>query len=256
MMYGSTHMGAGSWISIFGTAIILVLIVTAIIWLLSGRRGRPKASAVETNSQRGPADGLAATPVASGLPGSEVVKLRDGSSVTVRAIGQGDEAPLLRFLTDLCADSRRLRFFSGCVDVAAAAHWAAGTPADRYGLLAHDQMGVIVAHAACVQLDQTRAEVAVEVADHLHDCGLGTMLLERLATVAEKRGITQFVAEVLPENRLMLDVFRDGFDAQVALRGGIEMVEFPTSSWRLARERFDDQSPRSPPVLIKPRSSA
>jgi GNAT superfamily N-acetyltransferase len=172
------------------------------------------------------------------------VKLRDGSSATIRTVGQGDETPLLQFLTDLCADSRRLRFFSGCVDVAGAAHWAAGTPADRHGLLAHDQMGVLVAHAACAQLDQTRAEVAVEVADHLHDCGLGTILLERLAAVAEERGITQFVAEVLPENRLMLDVFRDGFDARVALRGGIEMVTFPTSSWRLARERFDGQSPR------------
>jgi GNAT superfamily N-acetyltransferase len=211
---------------------------------------------VETKARWAATDGSAASAVASAPPGSEVVKLRDGSSVTVRAVGQDDEAPLLRFLTDLCADSRRLRFFSGCVDVAGAAHWAAGTPAGRYGLLAHDEMGALVAHAACVQFDQTRAEVAMEVADHLHDCGLGTTLLERLAAVAEEHGITQFVAEVLPENRLMLDVFRDGFDAQVALRGGIEIVRFPTSSWRLARERFDGQSPRSPLVPIKPRSSA
>jgi GNAT superfamily N-acetyltransferase len=159
--------------------------------------------------------------------------------VTVRAVAQGDEAQLLGFLTDLCADSRRLRFFSGAVDVAQAAHWAAGTVADRYGLLAHDETGVLVAHAVYVQLDQTRAEVAVEVADHLHDRGLGTVLLERLATVAELRGITRFVAEVLPDNRLMLDVFRDGFDAYVAVHEGIDTVEFPTSAWRLARERFE-----------------
>lgn len=172
-------------------------------------------------------------------PESEVVRLRDGSSVAVRVVRAGDEAPLLQFLTNLCANSRRLRFFSGCVDVAAAAHWAAGTPPDRYGLLAHDETGVLVAHAACVQLDETRAEVAVEVADHLHDRGLGTMLLERLTAIAEERGITTLVAEVLPENRLMLDVFRDGFDAHVAFHEGIESVEFPASSWRLARERFE-----------------
>jgi GNAT superfamily N-acetyltransferase len=175
-------------------------------------------------------------------PESEVVRLRDGSSVAVRVVRAGDEAPLLQFLTNLCANSRRLRFFSGCVDVAAAAHWAAGTPPDRYGLLAHDETGVLVAHAACVQLDETRAEVAVEVADHLHDRGLGTMLLERLTAIAEERGITQLVAEVLPENRLMLDVFRDGFDAHVAFHEGIESVEFPTSSWRLARERFESRA--------------
>jgi GNAT superfamily N-acetyltransferase len=192
---------------------------------------------------------------------SEVVRLRDGSSVVIRAVRAGDEAALLQFLADLCANSRRLRFFSGCIDVPGAAHWAAGTPADRYGLLAHDETGVLVAHAACVLLDETRAEVAVEVADHLHDRGLGTVLLERLTAIAEERGITQLVAEVLPENRLMLDVFRDGFDAHVTFHGGIERVEFPSSSWRLARERFEagsatGQPSRSPPVLINPRSNA
>jgi GNAT superfamily N-acetyltransferase len=211
---------------------------------------------VETKGRRAATERLATTAIAAAPRGPEVVKLRDGSSVTVRAVGQGDETPLLQFLTDLCADSRRLRFFSGCVDVAGAAHWAAGTPTDRCGLLAHDEAGVLVAHAVCVQLDQTRAEVAVEVADHLHECGLGTMLLERLAAVAEERGVTQFVAEVLPENRLMLDVFRDGFDARVALREGIEIVTFPTSSWRLAQERFDAQSLLAAPVLTKPRLSA
>jgi GNAT superfamily N-acetyltransferase len=186
-------------------------------------------SAVSATEATVPADAAA----------SEVVGLRDGSSATIRAVREGDEAPLLKFLTDLCANSRRLRFFSACVDVPAAAHWAAGTPTDRFGLLVHDEMGVLIAHAACVQLDATRAEVAVEVADHLHDCGLGTMLMERLTGIAEDRGITQLVAEVLPENRLMLDVFRDGFDAKVAFHEGIERVEFPASSWRLAHERFE-----------------
>lgn len=160
------------------------------------------------------------------------------SSVTVRPVGNGDEAPLRTFLIGLCADSRRLRFFTGAADMAMAAHWAAGMPPDRYGLLAHDETGVLVAHAAYVQLDQSHAEVAVEVADHLHDRGLGTVLLERLAAVAEQHGITQFIAEVLPDNRMMLDVFRDGFDAHVVFHEGIETVEFPTSAWRLARERF------------------
>lgn len=178
-------------------------------------------------------------------PQPELVKLRDGSSVTVRAVRQGDEAPLQAFLADLCADSRRLRFFTGGANLADAARWAAGTPADRYGLLAHDAAGLLVAHAVYVQLDETRAEVAVEVADRLHDRGLGTILLERLGTIAEERGITHFLAEVLPENRAMLDVFRDGFDAHVALHQGIETVEFPTAAWRLARERFGADATRS-----------
>ena len=172
----------------------------------------------------------------------ESVTLRDGSSVTVRVVGPGDQAPLQVFLMGLCANSLRLRFFTGGADVANAARWAACTPADRYGLLAHDQAGVLVAHAVYVQLDRTRAEVAVEVADHLHGRGLGTILMQRIGAVAQERGITHFVAEVLPENRAMLDVFRDGFDAHVALHEGIDTVEFSTSSWRLARERFGSES--------------
>jgi GNAT superfamily N-acetyltransferase len=171
----------------------------------------------------------------------ELVKLRDGSSVTVRAVDPEDQAPLQAFLTDLCANSLRLRFFTGAANLASAAHWAACTPTDRYGLLAHDEAGVLVAHAVYVQLDQTRAEVAVEVADHLHGRGLGTILMQRIGAVAQERGITHFVAEVLPENRAMLDVFRDGFDAHVALHEGIDTIEFPTSAWRLARERFGSE---------------
>jgi hypothetical protein len=182
---------------------------------------------------------------ASGPSAPELVTLRDGSSVTVRPVGPGDQAPLQVFLMGLCASSLRLRFFTSGANIAGAAHWAAGTQADRYGLLAHDETGVLVAHAVYVKLDQTRAEVAVEVADYLHDRGLGTILMQRIGAVAQERGITHFVAEVLPENRAMLDVFRDGFDAHVALREGIDTVEFPTSAWRLARERFGSESLRA-----------
>jgi GNAT superfamily N-acetyltransferase len=117
---------------------------------------------------------------------------------------------------------------------------AAAADVEHYGLLAHDELGVLVGHAIYVTLeDPTRAEVAVEVADHLHDRGLGTILIERLAAVAETRGITHFVAEVLSENQAMLDVFREGFDARVLRREGYEeRVEFLTSGRRLSHERF------------------
>ena len=124
--------------------------------------------------------------------------------------------------------------------MAVAAHLVAATGADRFGLVAHDEAGMLVGHAVYIQLDETRAEVAVEVADRMHGRGLGTVLIERLASVAEQRGITRFLAEVLPDNRAMLDVFRDGFDAQLSFRDGSDIIEFPTAAWRLARERFGD----------------
>jgi L-amino acid N-acyltransferase YncA len=176
----------------------------------------------------------------------ELVHLRDGCSVTIRPATAQDEPALRSFLQGLCLEARRLRFFTGAADVSKAAHWAASTGADRCGLVARDETGVLVGHAAYIQLDETReldekrAEVAVEVADHLHDRGLGTILIERLAMIAEQHGITHFVAEVLSENHAMLEVFREGFDGRVVLHEGPEeRVEFLTSGWRLARERFD-----------------
>lgn len=174
----------------------------------------------------------------------ELVRLRDGSLVTLRPTTAADEPALRSFLARLCPEARRLRFFSGAVNLSSAAHLSTDTSAGRFGLAAHDELGALVAHAVYIQLDRTRAEVAVEVADHLHDRGLGTILIERLGTVAERHGITRFVAEVLPENCAMLAVFRDGFDAHVACRDGVDRIEFPTSAWRTASERFPEQ-PRS-----------
>lgn len=181
---------------------------------------------------------------AAGSSMTQLVRLRDGSSVTVRAASAADEPALLTFLSGLCSEARRMRFFTGAADIEYAAHLAAASGEDRYGLIAHDEQGMTVGHAAYVKLDDKRAEVAVEIADHLHGRGLGTLLIERLAAVAEARGITRFVAEVLPENRAMLDVFRDGFDAHVRFHDGTDTAEFPTAAWRPARERFEQTPER------------
>ncbi len=177
----------------------------------------------------------------SGDPGgAEFVRLRDRSSVAVRPASARDEPALESFLSGLCLEARRLRFFSGGADMSLAAHLMAAAGAGRFGLVAHDEAGVLVGHAVYIQIDETRAEVAVEVADCMHGLGLGTILIERLALVAEQRGVTHFLAEVLPDNRAMLDVFRDGFDARLSFHDGTDAVEFPTASWRLARDRFGE----------------
>jgi GNAT superfamily N-acetyltransferase len=195
------------------------------------------------------------------LPGAEAerIRLRSGAAVTFRTAVAEDEPALRAFLGDLCLEARRLRFFSGAVNLTTAAHLAAATGSDRFGLIAHDEAGAIVGHALFVKLSETCAEVAVEVADRLHGDGLGTILIERLAAIAEAHGISQFVAEVLPENRAMLEVFRDGFDAHMSLHDGIDRVEFPTAEWRFVRARLagsqgEGEVPSTAP-LIRPRLS-
>ena len=170
--------------------------------------------------------------------GSASVWLRDGERVTVREAHVADERAIGTFLSALSAEARMRRFFSGGVDVAGMTSAITAVTPDRIGLVALDSSGEVVGHAICIDLGGGRAEVALEVADRLHGKGLGTILVERLAELAERRGISTLVAEVLPENRAMLDVLRDGFDAHVKWSEGVDEVEFPASSWSIARERY------------------
>jgi len=182
------------------------------------------------------------------------VQLRDGSVAQLRPLTAADEPRLREFLAGLCLEARRLRFFTGGVDLDGVARSVAQGGPDRIGLLATSPEGAVLGHALCVDLDSRTAEVAVEVADDLHGQGLGTILIERLAELAERRGTRTLVAAVLPDNSEMLDVFRDAFGAVPHFEQGTETVRFPTSAWRAARRRYPQPFLR--PGSIKPRSSA
>jgi GNAT superfamily N-acetyltransferase len=166
--------------------------------------------------------------------------LRNGVRVSLRPVGVDDESEILEFLTNLSAESRRRRFFTAAIDLRAETHRELAVPsADQHGLLARVAGRGVVGHAIYVRLPlAARAEVAVEVADDFHHLGLATQLVIRLAQDAEERHITQFFADVLPENNDMLAVFRDAF-ATASVHGldAIE-IEFPTSGWRAAHARF------------------
>jgi acetate---CoA ligase (ADP-forming) len=168
---------------------------------------------------------------------SSEVHLRNRLAVSIRPVTSEDEASIFDFLAGLSIDSRCLRFFSAGVDLRAEAHrGSAGDDVDHHGVLAIAPGRGVVGHAIYVRVpDSDRAEVAVEVVDDLHRMGLATVLLIGLAQLAEARRIAYFFAEVLPENRDMLTIFRDGFAAEsVALTGEVD-IEFPTSNWRRAQ---------------------
>jgi hypothetical protein len=99
-----------------------------------------KVRIVECASTTRPAS-TAAKP-AEGELESELVVLRDASSVAIRASRAEDEPVLRSCLEGLCLESRRLRFFTGAADLACAARIGVVTDASHYGLLAYDEMGV------------------------------------------------------------------------------------------------------------------
>ena len=88
--------------------------------------------------------------------------------------------------------------------------------------------------------DQSTAEVAFAVADEEQGRGIGTRLLEQLATRAADIGIRTFVAEVMAANRAMLRVFSDaGFEIGRELEGGTIEVRLSIQPTETFRERVE-----------------
>ena len=78
------------------------------------------------------------------------------------------------------------------------------------------------------RIEDDEAEVAFLVEDAHQGRGIAQLLLEHLADAARERGITKFVAEVLPQNRRMAQVFADaGYRVSKGIEDGVLMVEFP-----------------------------
>ena len=78
--------------------------------------------------------------------------------------------------------------------------------------------------------DAHRAEVAFAILDEFQGRGIGTLLLEHLKLVADANGVMEFEADVLGENRQMLEVFAHmGFESQRSLDSGVVHLRSCTS---------------------------
>jgi len=72
------------------------------------------------------------------------------------------------------------------------------------------------------------AEVAFLVQDQWQNRGIGTFLLEYLVKIAKENGFIGFTAEVLLENRNMLQVIHNSsFKITSKFEGGIYHISFP-----------------------------
>jgi acetyl coenzyme A synthetase (ADP forming)-like protein len=152
------------------------------------------------------------------------VVVRDGSTVCVRQAEERDVPELLRFLQSLSVQSLYYRFHGhpalGEPDV----HALVGADDGRTTTLVAEAGGRIVGFAGyCRRQDTTdRAEVSFAVSDAVQGHGIGTRLLEQLATIARAAGVTTFDAYVLTANHRMLEVFRNsGFTETLRLDGGV-----------------------------------
>lgn len=79
-----------------------------------------------------------------------------------------------------------------------------------------------------IMIGDATAEVAFFVDDRIQGRGLGTLLLEHLAQIAWRRGLKQFEAYVLSDNRRMLRVFQDsGYEVHEKQESGVIHLVLP-----------------------------
>jgi acetyl coenzyme A synthetase (ADP forming)-like protein len=172
--------------------------------------------------------------------------LRDGTVATIRVATRDDCGMLARFFHELSPESRRRRFFSFAEPPEALleSFCDSTNPARQTTLLALRLVeGELrpIAVGSYLDLGKGAAETAFAVADPFQGRGLGTILLERLASLAAAHGFHRFEALVLPENAAMVEVFKEsGFQIRSKSEYGqitVQLSISPTNESVAAIER-------------------
>jgi acyl-CoA synthetase (NDP forming)/RimJ/RimL family protein N-acetyltransferase len=156
------------------------------------------------------------------------VVLRDGTVAHIRPITPADADGLRTFHGRQSEESIYLRFFAPLRqlsdrDVYRFTHV---DHHDRVALVATLE-GDIIGIGRYDRIDPTSAEVAFNISDHYQGKGIGSVMLEHLAAIAQELGISKFTAEVLPQNRKMLAVFKEaGYEVKHHIEDGVIEVSF------------------------------
>ena len=160
--------------------------------------------------------------------------LTDGTTIEIRPAQPSDLDAVRDMHVRMSSDNLYLRFFSmGSAVAEREARRICREPGpDREALLAVlDGEVVGCGSYELLGAGSQSAEVAMAVADDIHNRGVGTLLLEHLVSLARGRGVRAFTAQTLSENALMLQVFADsGLRVQRALADGVYDLTFPLPS--------------------------
>jgi RimJ/RimL family protein N-acetyltransferase len=162
-------------------------------------------------------------------------RLRDGEEIVIRPIRPEDREELAAGMRRLSPESRYRRFLTPTSELSASQlrYLTEVDHRDHEALIAVEPRtghGIGVARFVRSAGDPERAEVAVAVADSWHGRGVATALLHRLVERAREEGVRRFSAEILAENRPVLDLMDDigEVDVKERSRGSIAVeVELP-----------------------------
>jgi RimJ/RimL family protein N-acetyltransferase len=173
---------------------------------------------------------MEATTLATRVPARsalEPIRLRDGTEVQLRTMADDDAPALARFHRGLSRETVYFRFFNAHPELSdlELEHFTHVDHLDREAIVATEGGEIIGVARFDREAGGGDAEAAFVVADQWQGRGLGSQLFQRLAARARDVGVDRFVAEVLPHNRRMLNVFMHaGLAAKSQLRDGTVRV--------------------------------
>lgn len=142
---------------------------------------------------------------------SAIERLRDGSLLEIRALRPGDRDGLLAAVDRTSTESLYRRFFAfkrGFTDKEVEFYVNVDFVSHAAFVAVQEEGGspMIVGGARYIVVQPHRAEIAFAVDDAHQGKGIGAAMMRHLVSVARKAGLTELVADVLPENAAMLKV--------------------------------------------------
>jgi GNAT superfamily N-acetyltransferase len=153
--------------------------------------------------------------------------LRDGRRVEIRALRPDDRANLIAAVSRSSGQTLYRRFFAVKRDFSEPeiAFFLNVDFVDHVALVAvlnESARSVIVGGGRYIVVRPGKAEVAFAVIDEYQGQGIGATLMHHLAAIAHSAGLTELIAEVLPENIPMLKVFeKSGFGLSTKHEAGV-----------------------------------
>jgi len=168
-------------------------------------------------------------------------KLKDGTAVTIRAIRPDDKDRIVEAFKNLEAESVYTRFFRHKSELTDGELKAItevdfeNTVALVVTIPADGGNETIIGAGRYVLYDppntQRSAEIAFTVEEDFQGRGIASRILRHLIHIAQEKGVSQFEAEVLPENRAMLAVFvRSGLPMKQSFEEGAIHVTLSLSA--------------------------
>jgi RimJ/RimL family protein N-acetyltransferase len=163
-----------------------------------------------------------------------IERLRDGRPVRIRSIRHDDRQRIVDAFHKLDPQTIYTRFFSfkkelsesdlGRIDASDFVHAAA-----LVATLGEGADEIIIGGGAYTLVDGAgpglSAEVSFTIEEDYHGQGLASLFMRLLTELGRERGLTRFVADVLPGNTAMLKVFQhSGLPTHTAIVDGVVHV--------------------------------